>query len=190
MKSNQYSQNKFSQYEREWNEPSRSIAVRNQSYVLFNKTLVRGFFRRLFACIFQKSCELLSLANIMVNGSPMNGSEIGIKSIPLHKIVGSENRCKDFDNHFTPKSERNHQRWLRISDMFLLGESIPAIELIQVGDYYFVRDGHHRVSVAKAMGRAFIDAKITVYQLAEENMKIQNGYKTAINLSTADVRSI
>ena len=38
---------------------------------------------------------------------------------------------------------------------------MPPVELLKVGDIYFVRDGHHRVSVARALGRADIDAYVT-----------------------------
>ena len=191
MKSNLYSNNRsFSQYEREWNEPSRSIAVRKQSYALFNKTLIHGCLRRFFSILIRKSCELLSLSSILRSGSAENSVEIGIVTVPINKVIGSENRCKDFDKFFVPMSERNHQRWLRISDMFLLGETIPAIELIQIGHLYFVGDGHHRLSVAKALGRAFIDAKVTVYQVSEESLII-NKHHFAINkLSTANFRTI
>jgi hypothetical protein len=39
-----------------------------------------------------------------------------------------------------------------------------AVALIQVGDVYFVRDGHHRISVARALGQAYIDAKVIVLE--------------------------
>ena len=191
MKSNLYSNNgSFSQHEREWNEPSRSIEVRKQSYMLFNKIFVRGCLRRFFSMIIRKSCELLSLSSILRTSSALNAVEIGVLTVPINKVIGSENRCKDFDTFFVPKSDRNHQRWLRISDMFLLGETIPAIELIQIGHFYFVRDGHHRLSVAKALGRAFIDAKVTVYQVSDESLIINKHHFATNRLSTANFRTI
>ena len=144
--------NSFSQHEREWNEPSRSIAIRKQSYALFNRVMLKGYIRRFFDYLFRKPSELFSLSYLLRNTTPLNAMEVGLRTVPLQLVVGSENRCKDFDNQFAPFSERNHQRWLRISDMFIKGESIPAVELIQVGQSYFVRDGHHRISVARALG--------------------------------------
>jgi hypothetical protein len=43
---------------------------------------------------------------------------------------------------------------------------LPPVELIQVGDVYFVRDGHHRISVARMMGQDSIDAEVTVWETA------------------------
>src|SRR5690606_31306090 len=41
------------------------------------------------------------------------------------------------------------------------GEVIPPIEVYQIGDYYFVRDGHRRVAVARSLGVNLIEARIT-----------------------------
>lgn len=181
--------NSFSQHEREWNEPSRSIAIRKQSYALFNRVMIKGYIRRFFDRLFRKSFELYSLSNILQNGSPQYAMETGLHAVPLHLVVGSENRCKDFDKQFTPFSERNHQRWLRISDMFIKGESIPAVELIQVGQSYFVRDGHHRISVAKALGKKFIDAKVTVFHLSEKSIHPCNSFVHQLLLQTVEIQN-
>ncbi|MBE0685209.1 MAG: hypothetical protein IH585_04335 [Anaerolineaceae bacterium] len=178
--------NSFNQHEREWNEPSHSIAVRKQSYALFNRVMVKGYVRRFFAGLLRKSQELFSLSNLLQNSAPQNAMEIGLRSIPLQLVVGSENRCKDFDNQFTPFSERNHQRWLRISDMFIMGETIPAVDLIQVGQFYFVRDGHHRISVARALEKKFIDAKVTVFQLSERSLQPNDSFAHQLHLQTVE----
>ncbi len=114
--------------------------------------------------------------------------EIGLRTVPLQLVVGSENRCNDFDNLFTPFSERNHQRWLRISDMFIKGEYVPAVELIQVGQSYFVRDGHHRISVARALGIKFIDAKVTIYQLSEKALQTDNVFVQQWQLQAVEIQ--
>lgn len=176
--------NSFDQHEREWNEPSRSIAIRKQSYAHFNRVMVKGYIRRFFACLFRKSYDLFSLSTILKNGAPLNNMEVGLRTVSLQWVVGSENRCKDFDNQFAPFTERNHQRWLRISDMFIKGETIPAVELIQIGQFYFVRDGHHRISVAKALGKKFIDAKVTVYQLSERTLHPNDLFSHQLQLHT------
>jgi hypothetical protein len=49
----------------------------------------------------------------------------------------------------------------------LAGDPLPPVELIQVGSVYFVRDGHHRISVARAMGQQEIEAVVTVWQTAD-----------------------
>lgn len=181
--------NSFSQHEREWNEPSRSIAIRKQSYALFNRVMIKGYIRRFFDSLFRKSYELFSLSNILQNTSPQYAMESGLHAVPLSLIMGSENRCNDFDNQFTPFSERHHQRWLRISDMFIKGENIPAVELIRVGQSYFVRDGHHRISVAKALGKKFIDAKVTVFHLSEKSLHPNNSIAHQLLLQTVEIQN-
>lgn len=86
---------------------------------------------------------------------------LGTKLIPLDAIVGSVDRYRDFDRRFRPTSARSRQRWERLARASRTGEEIPPIEVYQVGDYYFVRDGHHRVSVARSLGLDVIEARVT-----------------------------
>lgn len=86
---------------------------------------------------------------------------LGTKLIPLDAIVGSVDKFRDFDRRFRPTSARSRQRWERLARASRTGEEIPPIEVYQVGDYYFVRDGHHRVSVARSLGLDVIEARVT-----------------------------
>ena len=86
---------------------------------------------------------------------------LGTKLIPLDAIVGSVDKVRDFDRRFRPTSGRSRQRWERLARASRTGEVIPPIEVYQVGDYYFVRDGHHRVSVARSLRLDVIEAKVT-----------------------------
>lgn len=88
-------------------------------------------------------------------------SYLGTKLIPLDAIVGSVDKVRDFDRRFRPTSARSRQRWERLSRASRTGEEIPPIEVYQVGDYYFVRDGHHRVSVARSLGLDVIETRVT-----------------------------
>jgi len=85
----------------------------------------------------------------------------GLQVVPLDMIVGTVDRAVDFDRGFRPTSARLRSRWERIAAAQRRGEALPPISLFQVGDLYFVRDGHHRVSVAKSLGRDDIDAYVT-----------------------------
>ncbi|WP_332664743.1 chromosome partitioning protein ParB [Aeromicrobium sp.] len=85
----------------------------------------------------------------------------GTKVIPLDAIVGSVDKVRDFDRRFRPTSARSRQRWERLARASRTGEVIPPIEVYQVGDYYFVSDGHHRVSVARSLGLDLIEARVT-----------------------------
>jgi hypothetical protein len=87
--------------------------------------------------------------------------DLGLRVVPLDAIVGTVDRTADFDRGFRPTSPRLRSRWERINAAQRRGESMPPVSLYKVGDLYFVRDGHHRVSVAKSLGRTDIDAYVT-----------------------------
>jgi hypothetical protein len=86
---------------------------------------------------------------------------LGLKSIPLDSIVGSVGRAREFDRSFRPTSTRTRPRWERIANAQRRGQDMPPISVYRVGDLHFVRDGHHRVSVARAQGRPDIDGYVT-----------------------------
>jgi hypothetical protein len=90
--------------------------------------------------------------------------DAGLQVVPLESIVGTVDRAADFDRGFRPTSPRLRSRWERIAAAQRRGEALPPISLYKVGDLYFVRDGHHRVSVAKSLGRQDIDAYVTEIQ--------------------------
>jgi hypothetical protein len=87
--------------------------------------------------------------------------ELGLQTIPLDSIVGTVDRTRDFDRDFRPTTTRVRGRWQRIAAAQRRGEAFPPISVYRVGDLHFVRDGHHRVSVAKSLGRDDIDANVT-----------------------------
>jgi len=86
---------------------------------------------------------------------------VGLQSIPIESIVGTVDRSKEFDREFRPTSGRVRGRWQRIAEAQRRGRDMPPISVFRVGDLHFVRDGHHRVSVARAQGRSHIDAYVT-----------------------------
>jgi len=86
---------------------------------------------------------------------------LGLQVIPLDSIVGSVDRTRDFDRWFRPRSGRSRERWERLARAQRRGEAIPPIDVYRVGELHFVKDGHHRVSVAHALGFRSIDAYIT-----------------------------
>jgi hypothetical protein len=85
----------------------------------------------------------------------------GLQVVQLDAIVGTVDRAADFDRGFRPTSQRLRSRWERIAAAQRRGEAMPPVSLFLVGELYFVRDGHHRVSVAKSQGRDDIDAYVT-----------------------------
>ncbi|WP_028848926.1 chromosome partitioning protein ParB [Thermocrispum agreste] len=86
---------------------------------------------------------------------------LGLRVIRLESIVGSVDRTRDFDRWFRPTSSRVRARWERLAAAHRRGEPIPPIEVYRVGELHFVSDGHHRVSVACALGLKEIEAYVT-----------------------------
>jgi hypothetical protein len=86
---------------------------------------------------------------------------LGLQVVPLDRIVGTVDRGRDFDRRFRPTSRRVRSRWEQIATAVRRGQPLPPIDVLKIGEIYFVRDGHHRVSVARALGRADIDAYVT-----------------------------
>jgi hypothetical protein len=87
--------------------------------------------------------------------------ELGLQTIPLETIVGTVDRARDFDRRFRPRSNRLRERWQGIDMALRRGRGMPPISVYRIGDLHFVRDGHHRVSVARAQKRPDIDAYVT-----------------------------
>ncbi len=87
--------------------------------------------------------------------------ERGIKQIPLNAIVGSLGRYHDFTRDFLPKQDHIKDRWARVRLAFTGLSGIPPIEVYQIGEVYFVKDGNHRVSVARQLGATHIQAYVT-----------------------------
>jgi hypothetical protein len=84
----------------------------------------------------------------------------GSQTVPIKLIVGSEGRYHDFNRFFLPKAEHLRIRWERVDEAHIRDIILPAIQLYEIGGVYFVRDGNHRVSVAKTQNVEFIDAEV------------------------------
>jgi hypothetical protein len=111
---------------------------------------------------------------------------LGLQVIPLDSIVGSVDRTRDFDRWFRPRSGRSRERWERLARAQRRGEAIPPIDVYRVGELHFVKDGHHRVSVAHALGFRSIDAFVT-----EVTTKIDaTGISRRGDLITKDLRRV
>lgn len=123
---------------------------------MFDRAYGQGRRSRLWAKLFRKSHNLPGLPR----QPKADRRTMGTVVVPLSKIVGTEGRSEDFDADFNPLKQHNRERWISVATARQTGIVLPAVELLQVGDEYFVRDGHHRISVAKMMGQLEIDARI------------------------------
>jgi hypothetical protein len=121
---------------------------------LYARSARRGLFFRLRAWVTRRCAALHSLSNIQVG----RGVYVGQRTVLLKEIIGSESRSGDFDAHFHPRRAHIEERWIAVAKARLMGLALPPVDLVQVGEGYYVRDGHHRVSVARALGEAYIDA--------------------------------
>jgi hypothetical protein len=88
----------------------------------------------------------------------------GLMTVPIRRIVGSEGRNRDFDRFFHPLNEHVSGRWVNVAVSVLSGRCLPPVQLIELDDNYYIRDGHHRVSVASAIGQKDIEAQIIVWE--------------------------
>jgi hypothetical protein len=86
---------------------------------------------------------------------------LGLQVIDLDSIVGTVDRTREFDRNFRPTSRRLRQRWERINKAMRSGEGMPPIDVYRIGELHFVKDGHHRVSVARQLSLDVIEANIT-----------------------------
>ena len=93
-------------------------------------------------------------------------TRLGRRMVDLDLIVGSTDRVAGFDRRFRPTSDLARQRFERLAMAVRRGEQLPPVDLLQVGDVYFVRDGHHRVAVLRALGRELIEARVTLVRTA------------------------
>ncbi|MGZ5476856.1 MAG: hypothetical protein ACXW29_11735, partial [Thermoanaerobaculia bacterium] len=104
--------------------------------------------------------DLLRFDNVREKLRLRSVAERGIQEVPLGRIIGSLGREREFNRIFLPREEALRDRWEEVHDMAQGPEGFQSVELYQVGDAYFVIDGHHRVSVARALGAPTIEAHV------------------------------
>jgi hypothetical protein len=144
----------------EGDSPADRPNLRGQALRLFTNTVTNGKVHRVINSLKRKSRRLLDRASYLCASCIPNRHYAGHMSVPINRIRGSEGRTEDFDDAFYPMHDRLRGRWLNVASIRLAGEELPPVELIHTGGIYFVRDGHHRISVAKALGEDYIDAEV------------------------------
>ncbi|MCC7352768.1 MAG: hypothetical protein IT330_03345 [Anaerolineae bacterium] len=126
----------------------------------FDQAKRRALVERVMSLITGKSDALLSFDEVREKLGAWQQLGQETKVIPLDRIVGSVGRYRDFTRAFLPLEGASKQRWKSIDAALNNMEILPPIEVFQVGDVYFVRDGNHRVSVARANGLTHIEAHV------------------------------
>ncbi|MDR0496722.1 MAG: transcriptional regulator [Treponema sp.] len=127
----------------------------------FNRARNRATLSRIQHFINPDRDNLLSFNDVKGILKPKNEVYRGMREVPINKIVGSEGRYRDFNKFFLPRSEFLRNRWESIDRAKIRDIPLPAIRLYEIGGVYFVRDGNHRVSVARSQGGEEIDAEVT-----------------------------
>ena len=136
---------------------SYQIAIRD-----FRRARREAAIQQILARVTGKSADLLCFDDVRQQ-LRTTGEEVerGLQEIPLDKIVGSVGRYKDFTRSFMPKRDSDEERWAQVKAATLDMTGYPPIEVYQMGDAYFVKDGNHRVSVARQLGTETISAYVT-----------------------------
>jgi len=132
---------------------------------LYDGARSRAHLGRIKSLLGGRSSRLLELEKQIQGATIVSQHHLGTQSVCIHCIRGTESRNFDFDCDFNPLKKNNRDRWINIAAARLQDVGLPAIDLIKIGDVYFVRDGHHRVSVAKALGADYIDANVTEWDI-------------------------
>jgi len=128
----------------------------------FSRARRRAFLRRIGAYLRRDpgSNQLLSFEEVKGALGAISQVYLGLREVPVSKIVGSVGRHRDFDRAFLPSKPDLGTRWRRIDEIMDRGEELPPVSLYKIGDAFFVRDGNHRVSVARQRGVEMIDAEV------------------------------
>lgn len=141
----------------------RELRARQKAAQAFSKAYDRGRRQRFLARAAGRRQTLASLHEA-AQGCPLAARHYaGIRLVSISEIIGSEGRQMDFDAAFNPLQTHNQDRWINVAAARLRGVALPPVELVQVDGKYYVRDGHHRISVAKAMGQREIEAEVTLW---------------------------
>ncbi len=121
-----------------------------------NKARMQG----VLSALTWKENQLMSFYEVTSLIKPKSETYLGMRTIPVNRIIGSEGRYHDFSPAFFPKREALRSRWTSIDSAMISDVILPPISVYSLGGYYFVRDGNHRVSVAVSKGVEFIDAEV------------------------------
>jgi hypothetical protein len=126
----------------------------------FDKAKNKALITEILNILRPERTELMSFYDIKSLLKPQAEIYRGMKAVSLDRIVGSEGRYLDFNKAFLPKKEHLRERWVRVDTAYHNDINLPPIRLYKIGEVYFVRDGNHRVSVARAQKSAMIDAEV------------------------------
>ena len=126
----------------------------------FERARQKAFFQGILSVMRRKSNELISFHDVRSRIQPEGESYRGMQSVPVSQIVGSVDRFRDFNRAFLPLHNHTAGRWRNVDKAYHQDVRLPPVQLYKVGEVYFVKDGNHRVSVARERGVEYIDAEV------------------------------
>ncbi len=126
----------------------------------FERAITKGFWRRVLSFLTGADNQLLPFDEVRDHLLARGQHDAGLQQINIEQVVGSLGRYHDFDRAFLPTQRRSKERWVRIGQAHYNQVALPPVELYKIGDAYFVKDGNHRISVARERGQIFIDAYV------------------------------
>jgi hypothetical protein len=126
----------------------------------FERAHRKAFISQLISTLKREPNWLLSFEEVQEK-LPLKGQHYrGVQQVPISDIVGSVDRYHDFNRAFMPTQTHTRPRWESVDIAALTDVILPPVQLYKVDNVYFVKDGNHRVSVAKEKGMVYIDADV------------------------------
>ena len=134
--------------------------IGNQAIEDFDRARGKALWRELAARVLRRENGLLPFEETRRYLRAQAQHYGGLRAVPIEQIVGSVGRYRGFDRAFLPRQTKTRNRWLSVDRAYHADRALPPIELYQLGQTYFVKDGNHRVSVAREQGQVYIDAHV------------------------------
>jgi len=139
---------------------SQNMAHEDEVRADFDRARRSAFLHGLRSAVNRRPNDLIPYQEVRRRVAPEGESYRGVQTVRLDQIVGSMDRYRDFDREFLPRQRHTASRWQNVDRAYYQDRQLPPIQLYRVGDIYFVKDGNHRVSVARQRGQEYIDAEV------------------------------
>ncbi len=161
----------------------------------FQRAHFKAFLDEIKALILRRPNELLSFDAVRRSLKSHGQNYKGVYPVAVAQIVGTATlRYHDFNRAFLPTQTFTKTRWRRVDEAYYEDKELPPVQLYKIGETYYVRDGHHRVSVAREQGRDYIDAEVIEVKtrvpltpdLTAADLEIVGEYSTFIEKTRID----
>ena len=137
-----------------------------QAVRLFWQMSKGGSLRWLWAKMTHRRARLLDLDETLCCNQVQNSHYAGVHAVNIDCIQGTQGKSDAFDASFHPIKGSTRSRWISVAREKIRGHELPPIDLVDVDGVCYVRDGHHRISVARSLGQDFIEAEVTEMKLS------------------------